>query len=284
MCVDHYDQAIPSGPFAWKNLPQVVVDRWVTGETFDLFDGHHDGYSRFESPVIHRRQVFWRKGNFWLVRDMAEGSGPHTLELHWHLPPDFRRDGPWFSSPADSSIGILFADGNGTSRLENGFWSPAYGRKEAAPVLSVSTAAKLPQTFVTLLVPRVAVSQEMGLLERLETDTADIDAYRYRTSRAEYLMVFSRGNEPWTVGPCASDAEFLCFGTHQDGGRELMFCNGRGVEIAGKPVVSSVELVQRCELLHGASGTRMFSSAQGGIALQESLGDVSLERAGTTAE
>lgn len=285
MCIDHSDQAIASGPFAWKDLPQVVVDRWIAGETFDLFAGHHNGYSRLASPVIHRRQVFWRKGNFWLVRDTAEGSGPHALDVHWHFPPDFRQDGPWFSSRAGSSIGIRFAEGNNSiARLENGFWSPAYGRKETAPVLSVSTTAKLPQTLATLLVPRFAVPREIGVFERLHTEIANIDAYRYQTRIEEYLLVFSRGNEPWTVGACASDAEFLCFGTHQDGRRELMFCNGHRVEIAGKPVVSSVELVQRCELLHDASGTRMFSSAQGGIALHESFGDISLERAGRTAE
>jgi hypothetical protein len=135
-----------------------------------------------------------------------------------------------------------------------------------------------------LLVPRWGISQDIGVLERFEAQNANIDAYRYRTSREVYFFVFSRENQPWTAGPCASDAEFLCFGLHQDGGRELMFCNGRNVEIAGKPVVSSAELVQRCELIHGAAGTRMFSSAPGGIALQESLAGLSLEKAETTSE
>ena len=282
--VDRTDQAILSGPFAWKNLPRAQADRWIIGETFDFFAGHHDGYSRLGKPVLHRRDVFCRKGSFWLVRDRAEGNDTHTLELRWHFPPDFKKDGQSFTSATGSGIGVLFAEGHDwDARLEDGFWSPAYGRKEVAPVLSVSATVELPQTFVTLLVPRLAVSPEFGVLERVQPGNGNFDAYHYRTSREEYYVVFGNG-KPWTAGPCTSDAELLCFGIQQGGGRELMFCSGSYVEIAGKPVVSSAEIVQRCELIHGAGGTQMFSSAQGGIALQESLGDVSLQRAGTTAE
>jgi hypothetical protein len=116
----------------------------------------------------------------------------------------------------------------------------------------------------------------------VEAENMSVQAYRYRTSREEYFLIFAGSNEPWIVGPCASDAEFLCFGAHQDGGRELIFCNGRHVEISGKPVVSCEEVVQRCELVHSETGTQMFSSADGGIVLQESLGDISFAKAGTT--
>jgi hypothetical protein len=143
---------------------------------------------------------------------------------------------------------------------------------------------QLPHAFATLLLPRVASAQEVGVLEVVRSEYAALHAYRYRTSREEYLIVFNDQDLPWVVGSCASDAEFLCFGSHKDGRRELMFCNGRQVKIAGKAVVSSAEVVQRCELLHGEGGTRMFSSAQGGIALQESLADISFEQTETTAE
>jgi hypothetical protein len=282
--VDGCDQAIPSGPFAWENLPKASVDTWIRGETFDFFAGCHDGYSRLAKPVIHRREVFWRKGRFCVVRDRAEGAGTHDLELRWHLPADFQQEGGWFSSAVTGSgIALLGTEGHGWSvRVENSIWSPVYGRKEAAPVVSFSTTAELPNAFVTLLVPRLEKAQQVGVLERVEVENVGVQAYRYRTSREEYSLVFSDSNEPWTVGPCVSDAEFLCFGAHQDGGRELIFCNGRHVEISGKPVVSCEEVVQRCELVHSETGTQMFSSADGGIVLQESLGDISFAKAGTT--
>lgn len=283
--VDNSDQAVPAGPFAWKNLPEVVADQWIAGEKFTFFAGHHDGYSRLPRPVIHRRDVFALKEKFWFVRDRAQGDGAHTLELSWHFPPDFHQQDGWLVSPAGAGIAVVAAEGHGwNARLEPGFWSPAYGRKEAAPVLRFSASVQLPHTFATMLVPRLARAQEVGSLERLQAQNACIDGYRYRTSREEYFIVFNDDKHPWTLGPCASDAELLCFGIHHDGRRELIFCNGRQVKIAGNPVVCSAELVQRCELLYDGAGTRMFSSVPGGIALQESLGDIALEKAGTTAE
>lgn len=219
------------------------------------------------------------------MRDRADGRGTHTLELRWHFPPRFQQKGPWFTSDTGSGVGIVGAEAHDwKARFENGFWSPAYGHKEAAPVLSVSRAAKLPQSFVTLLVPRLHSNQDIGILEKLQVQNSFVEAYRYHTLGEEYFLVFGNDNQPWSVGPCTSDAEFLCFGIHQDGRRELTFCSGHHVEIAGKPIVSSAELVQRCELICDGNGTQMFSSAQAGIALPESLGHISFERAGTTVD
>ena len=65
--VDGRDQATPVNPFAWTGMPQTTVDRWLSGDTYDLFAGHHDGYH----PVIHHRWVFGLKNRFWLVRDVV---------------------------------------------------------------------------------------------------------------------------------------------------------------------------------------------------------------------
>src|SRR5207249_801643 len=75
--VDDLNQVEPSGPFGWEGLPNVRVDRWVTGKTFDLFVGSHRGYCRLRRPVQHRRYVFYSKPNFWLIRDVLQGDGVH---------------------------------------------------------------------------------------------------------------------------------------------------------------------------------------------------------------
>lgn len=53
--VDSLDPSEAAGPFAWRSLPQVRVDRWVTGETFELSAASHIGYCRLADPVVHRR-------------------------------------------------------------------------------------------------------------------------------------------------------------------------------------------------------------------------------------
>ena len=86
--LDGRNQSEPNGPFAWKCLTKAKAESWISGQTFDLFVGSHDGYSRPENPAIHRRWVFFRKPKFWLVRDLMLGTGKHQLDLRWHLNPE----------------------------------------------------------------------------------------------------------------------------------------------------------------------------------------------------
>jgi hypothetical protein len=139
--VDGRDQAQPNGPFAWTGMPETAVDHWHTCESFDLFAGHHNGYR----PVIHHRWVFGLKNKFWLVRDLVteprpSGSG-HRLAIHWHY-------------LDEHDLTILPPNGHTwTQSIEPWDWSPVYGKKEPAKVLSFSTETSLPAEFAVLLIP-----------------------------------------------------------------------------------------------------------------------------------
>jgi hypothetical protein len=173
--VDGRDQAQPNGPFAWTGMPETTVDRWHTGETFDFFAGHHNGYH----PVIHHRWVFGLKNKFWLVRDVVSGAGPrpaagsqpafsHHLAIHWHFLHE--RDGT-----------ILPPTGHTWSRsIEPWDWSPVYGKKDPAFVLRFSTETALPAEFAVLLIPG-----EAGTF----TQTAP-GAYQYKELHASHEFIF----------------------------------------------------------------------------------------------
>jgi len=142
--VDGRDQATPHGPFSWTGMPETIVDRWHTAETFDFFAGHHDGYQ----PLIHHRYVFGLKNRFWLVRDLVTETGPsgsgHRLDIHWH-----------FLDERDISI-LPPAGHNWSQTMERWDWSPKYGLKEAAFALRFSTETALPAEFAVLLVQGTA--------------------------------------------------------------------------------------------------------------------------------
>ena len=125
------DQAEPRGPFSWGRLPLVQAEGWISGKTFDLFVGSHDGYCRLPNAVVHRRCVFALKSGVWLVRDLALGYGEHQLDLFWHLGPElnqvhgerdlFVRDG--------RGLRFLTVEGCGwTQTVERQSRSPVYGR------------------------------------------------------------------------------------------------------------------------------------------------------------
>lgn len=133
--VDGRDQARPLGPFAWAGMPRTAVEKWVTTETFDFFAGRHDGYS----PVIHHRSVFGLKNRFWLVRDVAFGSGRHRLDLHWHF-------------LDEHDIAILPPAGHDWAKTVERFaWSPVYGKMEPAFVLTFCKDVLLPGEFAVIL-------------------------------------------------------------------------------------------------------------------------------------
>jgi hypothetical protein len=135
--VDGRDQAVPDGPFAWTGMPETTVDVWLSGETLDLFAGHHNGYA----PVIHHRWVFGLKSEFWLVRDLVTGAGRHRLDLHWHF-------------LDERAIAILPPAGHTWAHsIERFDWAPVYGKKEPAFVQRFSAEVSLPTEFAVILAP-----------------------------------------------------------------------------------------------------------------------------------
>lgn len=173
--VDGRDQAQPHGPFGWTGMPVTTVDRWQSGDTFDLFAGHHTGYH----PVIHHRSVFGLKSKFWLVRDLVTGPLHHQLEVNWHILDE--RD-----------IAILPPAGHKWSRsIERWDWSPVYGKKEPAFVLRFSKETALPAEFAVLLVPGAA-----GTF----TQTAP-GAYRYEEPQGSHEFIFGDRFVYRAIGP-----------------------------------------------------------------------------------
>jgi heparinase II/III-like protein len=174
--VDGRDQAQPNGPFAWTGTPETTVDRWHTGETFDFFAGHHNGYA----PVIHHRSVFGLKNKFWLVRDvahaLARAASPlvatHGLAIHWH-----------FLDERDISI-LPPAGHNWSQFVERWDWSPVYGKKEPAYALRFSAETSLPAEFAVLLVPG-----EAGIF----TQTAP-GAYCYKEPQGSHEFIFTNNH------------------------------------------------------------------------------------------
>jgi hypothetical protein len=93
------------------------VEQWITGETFDLFVGSHDGYNRLASPAVHQRWVFALKSGLFLVRDLARGAGEHRLDISWHLGPEMQMhvENVFRVRGTASGLAVLCADKHGWS-------------------------------------------------------------------------------------------------------------------------------------------------------------------------
>lgn len=224
--VDGLDQAVPEGPFAWSETPQVKADRWVVGDAFDFFDGSHDGYGRLPHPVTHRRFVFLLKGKFWLVRDVAEGTGRHELEIFWHFASDLRLRNEHNAFIAESLAGVKAAssdlvlqtcpDATWATSLDTALISPAYGAAFSAPVVTQRASTPLPADSAALLIPQ-ARNAALGKLSAIQHGVASgVRAYRYQANPGDHYFFFAETGSPWECGPWSSDANFL-YGCLEDG-------------------------------------------------------------------
>ncbi len=217
--VDNLDQAVAEGPFAWSHIPKVAAETWLNGKTFDYFVGSHDGYRRLAAPVVHRRSIFHVKGGLWLVRDQAEGEGRHRLEVFWHFAPGLevaQERGAVFAKsarPGDSMHGpsiALLTDPNSEwiTEIREGLVSPAYGSKQVAPVLLISSDATLPRECGVLILP-MGASSEPGVFTALgESSTGGVCGYRYQTLETHEFLFFAQGGS-WSCGPWSSDSKLL---------------------------------------------------------------------------
>ena len=261
------DQAEPKGPFSWGRLPKVDAEGWIAGQSFDLFAGSHDGYSRLPNAVIHRRFVFSLKSGFWLVRDLALGFGEYPLDIYWHVAPGLKAvsgQGHMFLGQGES-LRFVTVDSNGwTESVEEQPYSPAYGKKENHRVVHFTTSAHLPAEFVTLMIPASGVSDDLSRSEHKFTrivtpSSSPAVGYCYKTDRDEHRIVFGAG-KPWKLEQWSSDAEFLYWGQAGDSTQTLICCNATYVEWSERPIVTAKRTVLRCEIIGTEKQFKVVSS------------------------
>ncbi len=265
LLVADHDQAEPKGPFSWGRLPKVEAEGWIVGQTFDLFAGSHDGYSRLPNAVTHRRFVFSLKSGFWLVRDQALGFGEYQLDLRWHLAPGIDPVGGQANLFLSYGHGLRFVtveDSGWTESVEELPNSPVYGKKENHRVLHFATKAQLPTEFVTLMVPASDASRSEHKLKRIAKSSQQTPAagYGYKTADGEHYIIFGQGT-PWTLDQWSSDAGFLYWGSAGDPPTAtLVCCNATYVRRSGQTIVTAMRAVLRCEIIEKGNQFEVVSS------------------------
>ena len=154
--VDGSDQT----PYARSrsSLPSAVAT-FLGRETRDGFDIL---CGEVRSPVyeaVHRRRVIFVDGAYWVIEDVLTGERRHRYDLRFHLAP----------ARLDGAVTLTITGARGIC-AEEGWISPSYGIKEAAPVLSAVAVGERAR-FVTLLAPDARVLRRDGDVVRVGEDT-----------------------------------------------------------------------------------------------------------------
>jgi hypothetical protein len=102
--------------------------------------------------AIHTRRIVFVGDEYWLVEDRLDGARPHRYDLRFHLAPEAsgmtELAGRAVRAPG---VALVFA-GSHAPRLEGGWYSPEYGVKVPAPVVSVVVEG-VDASFLTLIAP-----------------------------------------------------------------------------------------------------------------------------------
>ena len=275
MQVDECDQAEQAGPFSWEKFPRVTVEQWITGKSFDLFRGSHDGYARLASPVVHRRWVFHKKGEFWLVRDLAEGQGVHELDIAWHLASDLVRDSSGqlrFNSTQVNFALLAVEDSRWSHHVREDYYSPTYGVKEKMSTVGFHATLELPADFATLLIAGENLPTSIGRLVRIDDSISRAAlGYRYLNSRREHVLFFA-SSTPWSLAGWSSDAEFLGFSfNREEENFSLILCNGTYADAVGRRVLTCRQRVRYAEISSVAGKVEILSSHPNDVELTQAL-------------
>jgi hypothetical protein len=249
LSVDGFDQARATGPFSWSSLPRTKVERWILGCNFEVFQGSHSGYQRLQPPVIHERWIVHFKGLGWLIRDVALGSGNHTLDLAWHLGPKLFLKEQNVSDEFDAKLRFLaFSTPGWSQETREEWWSPAYGARIPAETLHHHFSGLLPTEFAVFLQPTAGQADDQPSLQLDTAAEPTVRIYHCSSGQDRSGAMFALSAQPWSIPGWSSDADLLCYHSSGDSLKSLLLCNASFVDWQGRRVWSGSQPVPWCEL------------------------------------
>ncbi len=151
-------------------------DKWIPREPAPMTWSESDGEIRAaaayelgygegnEIAVVHRREIVFVAGRFWLVFDRVEGASRHLVESRFQFAPgEVTLDGPRAVTTFDDANLLLeavcrpgFDDAEVAAGQRNpdlGWFSPGYGHVEPSPTLTFRARTELPLLIAALLYP-----------------------------------------------------------------------------------------------------------------------------------
>jgi Heparinase II/III-like protein/Heparinase II/III N-terminus len=150
VCVDGLDQV----PYRLGKPKGPTAEACFLGRTtLPGMDVLHGGARSPCYDAVHSRRIFFLDNDYWLIEDRLRGETAHRYDLRFHLAPQ-----AWGATEIGAStvrgpgVELAFVGGH-EPVLEEGWYSPEYGVKLRAPVVSVVVEGVRDATFVTRVTP-----------------------------------------------------------------------------------------------------------------------------------
>jgi hypothetical protein len=193
------------------------------------------------------------------VRDIAEGAGTHDLEIFWHFAEGVTVAVSSGAVTASSAVseGELVLLGASPQKWEvalaEGWVSPVYGERLAAPVGSFGARLQLPAEHGTLVLP-LGAGETAGSFHLAE-GASEAVGYMYERGEVTDFIVFGESGRTWSVGTFRSDAGLFFCRMERGEITALAVCAATKIEIDGREVFVSPQAVERLEWTRAAGAS-----------------------------
>ncbi|MGA9772428.1 MAG: alginate lyase family protein [Blastocatellia bacterium] len=262
--VDGEAQSIPAGPFSWNHIANAKAREFIAGIQFDYFEGAHDGYARLSDTVTHARSLMFVKGrgsqlpSYLIVRDDFKARGAHRYAARYHFDSGCLAEATANRVQAinscDDKLGIFaFGSREPQARIEEGWVSRVYGKRNPAPVAVIETEGGGQQELMAFIIPG----------SKIETTAHSKNSYTVATAEILDVIITGDGAREVECEQLSAQAS-MAVGRFQ-GGKLASAClvQGRKLEVKNSFALHSQTAIRFGEIqindsrieitIHGAS-------------------------------
>ncbi len=222
--VDGGQQVRGKHPQLWRG-ERPIKGQFIANDDLALAVG--DYASGYDAPaargVTHRREILFVNHEYWVISDVLLGEGRHRIEQTFQYTPGPLKvsEDMAVTGHADANLAMLWLwpttpEATVRTGQENppvGWYSPIYGRKEAAPHLTLSAELELPARITLVLYPfrgalAPALRAETAIAQGADSLQAGVVSIKVDHQSATILIADPRDPpSPRAVGGVRLDAD-----------------------------------------------------------------------------
>lgn len=239
LTVDGRSTSQSAGPFSWRSRANAAVKEWITDPIFDYFEGQGE----LPDGGIHTRSVMYIRGDYFIIRDVAEIPGEHLFELNFRYSPEIAPERDLEGEFVGDAHHRTFIFGSGAMTSTADHISPQYGRLANSTRIRYVTKESGRTEFVTFVLPCEDGNAPPEVLD-VPIDTGRMFVVQFGEYRD--VLLLGQGGARIRTESISTDFAWTWARTHSkdDLPEQLVAVSGARLSIVTSPIVRKDESVR----------------------------------------
>jgi len=213
------NQATYLGEMTWCHTFLPKIEKIIIKKDFDYVQAFHNGFQKLKNAAIHKRIIFFKKPEYWIIYDRVEGKGNYPLEAFFHF--DVEKE----NIILEKNRGVIYTNDTKNVLLEflpdmniclhnggqegpiGGWKSQGYGMKEAGAVLTCCNKKDRPYwQMATIIYPFKKNPPQINLLDIYD----GMISFSIKTNKVEDLIVINYHNKNIRYKEINTNVNLVC--------------------------------------------------------------------------